>query len=61
MTRRATALTEVAGLIRERRAALDVRMAAGEIAAARPLTYTKPRGPLIAWGPHGWTTAMTKE
>ena len=59
MAKRATGLTdaEVGALIRERRAALDARLAAGEVATAKPVTYSKPRGPLISGGPHGWRKA----
>ena len=35
--------------IRDRRADLDRRIAAGEVKAARPLTYDK-KGPSIRWG-----------
>ena len=53
MARKAKALTdaEVAALIRSRPKVTD----------AKVLTYTKPRGPVIRGGPHGWKPTGPKE
>lgn len=45
----------LAVVIRTRRADVDARIAAGTVAAPRPLTYTQPKGPPIRGGPHGWS------
>ena len=46
---------EMGALVKARRAALDATMAAGDLKAPKPLTYSQPRGPSIRGGPEGWT------
>ena len=62
MKRRTNGLTEaeITGLIRERRGIFEAKVASGEI-KVRPLTYTKPRGPSISGGPHGWRPTKREE
>lgn len=55
MTRVDTSPADLKALIRSRRTDLDARIAAGTVAAPRPLTYTQPKGPSIRGGPHGWS------
>ena len=45
---------ELKTMIREGRADLDCRIAAGEVAPARVLVYSRPRGPVIVPWPPGW-------
>ena len=44
---------EIKALIRELRPVFEAKVASGEI-VVRQITYTKPRGPSIIGGPHGW-------
>ena len=45
---------ELTRTIREGRADLDRRLASGEVAPARVLVYSRPRGPVIVPWPEGW-------
>ena len=50
---------ELKSMIREARPVFEAKVASGEI-EVRPVTYSRPRGPSIIGGPHGWVKGDPK-
>ena len=61
MKKKATSVTdeELKAMIRASRPVFEAKLASGEI-EVRPVTYTRPRGPSIIGGPHGWVKGDPK-